>query len=604
MANSARQPWLGAFGWRLFLSLALLSLLMVGAVGTLGYSQARRALMAEARSHMESVARERRARLEAWFEERLTDITLLSEFLVQNGVAESGRSGAIERNLAIELGSETAYSRLIVLGPDGDILAALGERGEPDGLRRSVEVAAAIEHREAVLGSVSLDPDGDPVMRLAAPLLDEGEVLGAVLAILRPGSTMQPILADSTGLGLTGETYLVDEATVMLTPSRHMNHPPALTHKMPTPGVLRCLELGSGSEIYTGYLGEEVLGAFEWLPRQRWVLLAEIQTREAFAPLRAIARQTLLLGCLALVVALLLSITLSRRLSRPIGELAAASERVAAGALEPPARITGPGEIGRLAGRFEEMVASLARSRIELEASSHRLLQAERLAAVGQLAAGLVHEMRNPLSAMKMSLSGLARNSKLNATEQEQLQIAREQGERLERMLDELLDYSRPVELRQGSIDLAALAGVVEQSTGAERVDAGVQLLLEIQHELPPLVADGEILVRVLVNLVNNAVQASKRGDAVRLTVQLKEEGVEFAVSDVGCGMSPQVLERLFDPFFTAREGGIGLGMSNVRKFVDLHGGELAIASDTGEGTRVAILIPEGQVPSQGSEDA
>ncbi len=588
-----QSPFLGAFGRRLFLSLALLSLLMVAAVGLLGYTQARRALMAEAKSHMESVARERRARLEAWFEERLGDMTLLAG-LVERELAAGGKStGDLRELLATPLARQSAYRRCLYVDKTGAILAEAGEPGhEPCKAAELPELAEALASGRAVLGSVSLDPAGDPVMHLSAPVREGGRLTGAVLAVMRPGETIHPILADTTGLGESGETYLVGADTLMLTPSRHMNHPPALTHKMPTPGVLACLAGGDGTRIYRGYLGQEVLGAYQWLPRQRWALLAEIQTNEAFAPLRAIARQTVLLGLVALLVALLLGVTLSRRLSRPIGELAAASERVAAGDLAPPRLRPGPGEIGALTTRFQAMVGALARSRQELERSQQRLVQAETLAAVGRLAAGLVHEMRNPMSAMKTSLSALARSEALSAVETEQLQLAREQGERLERMLDELLDYGRPVELSPRLLAARDLMDEVQRLTDGERVALGIGLELDLPDETLRLLADRELLVRALVNVVVNAAQASEPGGTVSLAARREARGVVFEVSDRGRGMPASVRERIFDPFFTTREEGVGLGMSVVDKSVDLHGGELEIESTEGVGTRIRVIMP------------
>jgi HAMP domain-containing protein len=357
-----RLPFLGAFGWRLFLSLALLSLLLSAVVGYLGYREARSALRAEAMSHMEGVARERRARLESWFEERVGDVVLLGTLIEDAGGWVGGERADLAAALGRHLGRQQAYRRFFVVDRDGRLVASAGEKAGAGDTGPSPEAAAAMRRGEPVLGPVAMDADGDPVMRLSAPLLRDGEPLGAVVAVMRPGETIQPILSDTTGLGRTGETYLVGADTLMLTPSRHMNHPPALTHKMPTPGVLAALAGGSGTSIYRGYLGEGVLGAYEWLPRQRWVLLAEIQTREAFAPLAAIARQTALLGLAALGLALLLSVALSRRMSRPLAELALASERVAAGDLAAPALPSGPGEIGQLAERFRGMVRSLASS--------------------------------------------------------------------------------------------------------------------------------------------------------------------------------------------------------------------------------------------------
>ncbi len=559
-------PFLGAFGWRLFLSLALLSLLTAAAVGALAYARARGALEAEAMSHMRGVARERRARLESWFEERLGDMSLLDTLIEQELARPVPDRAVLEAQLALLLGRQNAYRRCLLLSTEGEILA---EAGAPAPEHRRLpalpELGLALKSGGPVLGAVALDPEGDPVMHLAQPISVGGEPRAVLLAVMRPGSTIQPILADTTGLGATGETYLVGADTTMLTPSRNMHHPPALTHKMPTAGVHAALAGASGSSVYRGVLGDEVLGAWEWLPRQQWALLAEIGTAEAFAPLARLAREIALLGLAAVFVALGLAVTLSRRLSRPLISLALASERVAGGDLSPPELLRGPNEIGRLAERFREMVAALARGREALAKSGRELARAEQQAELGRVAAGLVHEMRNPLAAMKMNLSSLARRAELSAVEREQLQIAREQGERLERMLGELLDYSRPVAVQLAPLLAGGLLYEVGRLSAAEREARGQRLELAAPDPDLYFHGDPEMLRRALVNLLDNAAQASPEAASIGLAATAEGSWLRLTVSDTGRGMGPALRARLFDPFFTTREGGVGLGMSTVR---------------------------------------
>ncbi len=577
---SKRPPLFGPFGRKLFITLALLSLLMVSAVGVAAYRQARNALRESAMLRMEDMARERGARLDAWFDERMDDLGQLASLIERD--LEDGQAD-LENLMRPHLGREGAYRRMLVLDGKGDILSETGSRQVDCPLPSKDELSLALTSDAPSLGAVAAGPRGTPIAHLSAPLLLADGHPGLLLAVMHPAETLYPILADTTGLGQTGETYLVDADTLMLSPSRHMNHPPEFTHKMPTPGVHACLAGATGSELYMGFLGDEVLGAYVWMPRQRWALMAEIHAAEAFAPLSAMARQTLALALLTLLGAIVLSALLSRGLARPVNRLAAASGRVAAGDLSPPNLPEGRNELGRLSAAFNTMVDDLARHERDL-------LHAERLAAVGRLAAGVVHEMRNPLSALKMNLSALARREDLSEIEREQLAIARAQGDRLERMLDELLDYSRPLELQRQTLDLHELLKQCAKQVQAEAATAGVDLQVDASDA--SIEGDYEILLRALVNLTSNAVEASEAGGQVRLSARSEGDLLVLEVTDRGRGMSERQLQRLFDPFYTTREEGTGLGMSNARKCVEAHGGRLEVNSEEGQGTVARIILP------------
>lgn len=200
--------------------------------------------------------------------------------------------------------------------------------------------------------------------------------------------------------------------------------------------------------------------------------------------------------------------------------------------------------------------------------------------------------MRNPLAAVKMNLSSLARGEAFSAVEREQLQIAREQGERLERMLGELLDYSRPAALDPRPLGLRALLVEAGRLSETEREARGLQLELNAPDPDLSFRADREMLLRALVNLLDNAAQASEVGGRVELSAATDGEFVRIAVRDTGRGMSEALRERLFDPFFTTREEGTGLGMATVRKCVEAHGGHVAVESREGAGSALTLHLP------------
>jgi len=207
--------------------------------------------------------------------------------------------------------------------------------------------------------------------------------------------------------------------------------------------------------------------------------------------------------------------------------------------------------------------------------------------------------MRNPLAAVKMNLSSLARSEALSVVEREQLEIAREQGERLERMLGELLDYSRPAEPAPRPLGLRELLAEAARLSAGEREARGQRLELASPDPDLSFQADREMLLRALVNLLDNAAQASEEGGMIRLSAEARAESIRLTVDDSGRGMNESVRERLFDPFFTTREEGVGLGMATVRKCVEAQGGEIAVESREGEGSRITLTLPRNPCPEE-----
>jgi two-component system, NtrC family, sensor histidine kinase HydH len=228
----------------------------------------------------------------------------------------------------------------------------------------------------------------------------------------------------------------------------------------------------------------------------------------------------------------------------------------------------------------------------ELLESQKRLVRSERFAAVGEAAAYVSHEIKNPL----MVIGGLARQvqKKLEGDPSltEKLEIIRQEVQRLENLLGEIRDFTRPATPVKQEIDLNTVIHEVDALLEGEAKTRGISLEEHLDPHLPPLQADPNQMRQVLLNLVKNAFEALDSGGRVTLRSGAEDRQVWFAVQDTGVGMSPEVLDKIFNPFFTTKEKGSGLGLAVIHKIVSDHHGVVNVKSSPEQGTTVTVKIP------------
>lgn len=219
----------------------------------------------------------------------------------------------------------------------------------------------------------------------------------------------------------------------------------------------------------------------------------------------------------------------------------------------------------------------------------------DRLAALGKMAAGIAHEIRNPLAAMRGSIQLLQSELTLDDEQAKLMRIILRESDRLNRTIEDFLRYARPRPLQLTSVNLERLIGdtlSLLQHSPEMRPDH--EIILDAPPDLPPIVADGDQIKQVLWNLTRNAVQAMPQGGRLVITVRPTAEYVEIRLTDTGTGFPPDNLARPFEPFNSHREGGTGLGMAIVYQIVSDHGGRVGIGNRTDgvTGAEVVVLLP------------
>lgn len=295
---------------------------------------------------------------------------------------------------------------------------------------------------------------------------------------------------------------------------------------------------------------------------------------------------------------------------RPLNRLGAAMTAVQGGDLRTTLQLEGKDELARVGAEFNAMVQQLQRAREHsaAEAESRRTLEAglqrvDKLATVGQLSAGLAHEIGTPLQILNGRARSLAARADVGADVRRTAQILVDQSDRITSIVEQLLNFARKRSARVEQVSLKRPVQVIVDLLAPEARLKGVEIALADGGELPRILADPQQLQQVTLNLLTNALRATPRGGTVRVGLTAStfaraggsaEPSVCLQVEDTGAGIAPHLLGRLFEPFFTTWEevGGAGLGLAVVKSIVTEHEGEITVRSEAGQGTRFTVHFP------------
>lgn len=218
--------------------------------------------------------------------------------------------------------------------------------------------------------------------------------------------------------------------------------------------------------------------------------------------------------------------------------------------------------------------------------------RSQKLSLVGQLAAGVAHEIKNPLASIKGAADILADDDTSRADREEFKGILRNEVRRIDTTVAEFLEFARPKETKLERLDLSRTVDATLRQLEAHARREGLSIEADVSQGVV-VNGDGEKLHQMVLNLMLNAIQASQEGGTIRVSLADRDSGpVELTIADTGAGIAASDVDHIFDPFFTTKSFGTGLGLAVVKDIVDSHSGEIAIESEVGRGTTVTVALP------------
>lgn len=524
--------------------------------------------------------------------------------------------------------------QLIRLDAKGEILEIMpSPQPDPQGEQSSVKAALLLHPGQVYVSPMHLDVVHGmtgAVMTFATPVSDDADRTRGLLVV---GVCADHILSQFGPLPAGMEAWLVSQDGHYLgyvgeAPQKHMlyrletqrqlfaDYNPSqiaalLQNQSPLPAVQTPDAL-----IFSAPITLEGANS-----AQAWTLLISYPRAPIEAPIH---RLTTVLGVLTALVATLsgaLGILIAHYLARPVASLRSATREIAAGDLSKRVEITTGDEIEALAadfntmtGRLNEAQTRLAQWNIELEREVAQqtekvrqlqtgLARADKLASIGQITAGVMHEIGNPLAAIKTKIQVAEEAGELDAEEQELLDEILVEVDRLTAFLR---SFSRLARLRdhptKAEVSLADVADSVVALLAPDLRRRHVALRLECDTAAPRVRGDAEQLRHLLMNLVLNAADASPDGGQVLVRIQRSPVNsgdahaqTRLQVVDRGTGVSPDILEKIWNPFFTTKPEGTGLGLAICRQIVQEHGGSIQMQSEPGKGTEVTVVFAQWQ---------
>ena len=435
-------------------------------------------------------------------------------------------------------------------------------------------------------------------------------IIGVILLDVNVKNSIEPLIRNWPGMGNTGETLLVRKEGNNIVYLNDLRHKEGTALKftsdsrstLDTPSVLSA----SGKEGINkslDYRNVRVLSAYRHIPVLNWGLVAKQDLTEAFAPIEKLKNRVIALIFICLAFVIVIGISLTNRITKPILQLVEGAKAIGLGNLDHRISVVSQNEVGLLATEFNQMAAKLKESYSNLEQKiderTSQLLRAERLAAVGELAAEVAHEINNPLGGLRNFATMLESEPANIAQTKKYATLMLEGLKRVEMIVKRLLTFSRPYALH---ISENYINNIINNSIEfiEHRIEPGHVLIhKELNASLPPIYIDADHISQVFINIMVNALESMPNGGTLTIkadTCKKHASCITVYIKDTGCGINNEIMDKIFEPFFTTKnkegEKGLGMGLAISKRIIEDHHGEISVESTVGQGTTFSICLP------------
>lgn len=557
--------------------------LVLGAIAlstALSFYEFRQSLRSELARNLQVEAVAVMNHVDTFLFERMEDIRDWRRLEVMQDIRVADVDKRLARFLAdLRAGHGAVYTRLFCTDMNGRIIAAsdsalIGQRRPPgrewlkDVRNHAAEVVLeTLQPRGGVGGTIAL--------RVVIPDAFRAGDLGYLYAVLNWHEVVSFLNEAS---GTTRSALLLDAGDRIIAVSRNLATRPNLS-SVDLSGWVNAVR-HDGPRIHDGdalgmgtvLVGEADATGYQYFSGFGWHLLMMVPTGVAFAPVWRLFWAMLVVLLVTLSIAGWVSLRLSERIGSPIGRLTEFTRRFRQGeeVTSPPSEHA-VSEVSELSRAFAEMIEALERSRAQL-------ITAGKLAVVGEMAAIMAHEVRTPLGILRSSAQLLERQPELGSKGRELTGYIKSETERLNQLVTTLLECARPRPPDFRPHDLHDIVRHVLDliASNADKKDIHVELDLAAGASI--LACDREQLIQVFINLIINAIHFTPEGGRIRVSTYNQGGNIVAAVADDGPGIAKERRQQVFDPFYTRREGGIGLGLTIVQQIVRGHGGEIWIS--------------------------
>jgi signal transduction histidine kinase len=628
---------------QLLLAFLIVALIPLGIIGFLSYSNTRDALTDEVLSHLESVADIQESRVSGIVEQNLERLRLVSSRTQLRLSLDSyiGNPNTADQNELVTIlldarSSVSSFENICVINLDGNVVASTdAARIGASYPNTKVFIRG---HSENNADTFFLNEDGGLSVYLSGPLYLEYRLLG-VLVIESSADNIVTAIADYTGLGETGETVLAvrndDGDAVFLTPTRFEENAALSLTVAEEERDIPIIQALSGKEAVltdaVDYRDQPVLAVTRHVEGTGWGIVTKIDKAEALAPVTTLGTFILTITLVSLALVVVVAIYLARVITKPIKQLTQATTWISRGDLSKLVDVHSANEVGVLTHSFNEMIASLRKSRdelkrwgaelekrvhqrtAELEERGQELAEANvRLEELSrhksQFLANMSHELRTPLNSIigytKLMLDGL--EGEINEEQHKDLQTVYNNSRSLLALINDLLDLAK---IEAGKVTVSnevfTVAELLDKALPAIRWLAG-EKGLALDYKVAPgighLYADKAKTKQTLINVLANAVKFTEKG-GIKLDVTEGDGEFIFSVSDTGMGIKKEDLEAIFESFKQVGPAqiagfeGTGLGLAISKQFVEMQGGRIWAESELGKGSTFTFTLPKKKAP-------
>ncbi len=589
-----------SFFLRVFFWMCLVALTPMLIVSIQGYHCSHQAVIDRAENHLISVLDSRKSMFQGWMNERKADIRSLSVVfdMLNNIHPVSSPDTAIvmeHYSLLLEkvIQENPSFEAIMIFDENGNGILDTESEKHPDGyfMDREILERLLVRGNEVNIGISHLHSTGGIAAYAGYKTIDStGNSSGYILTNLNLSYMFDPVLLDRAGLGESGKVYLYFPSAGKFYIPSSSDQSRIIEAQLSD----NLVNSGTGIAEYIDYKGNGVLGIAALIDDIGALLVVEIDQDEAFKWVHILGIRALITAGVTLLVLIFVALSVSKYLAKPLNKLVAVTKMVAKGKHTKRLEDFSGKEFREVAQSFNQMLDKLLESH-------RRVVRVESLAAVGTMSSAIVHEMRSPLSSIKINAQAVRERLQSDQEYAEINQITTRQIGRLESMLSNLLSYAKPLDLKLTSVNMEQVVQDVRETVNTELKNNSCSLVFSNGPGDKPFTADAEQIRIALTNLVLNAAQASPPESEILLHAKQDDAGggnIQISVSDSGPGVADDLRDKIFKPFFTTRKAGTGLGLANVKKIIELHGGEVEVHNAEGKGAVFTIILPmEGLKP-------